>query len=260
MRRRTIYPEFWQNESLARLSPHARLLFVALWQLADRAGLLPDRPAVIHGQVFPFERDLNVEALLCELSAGSDPFIIRGLACGKPVQNPVENLCITPETRPVIHVVHLVKWQHFHPNEQMSKLGIPKVNLGTPFTKTLSNSEKGSPSLDIGTPSGDIWPGSSGSSGSSLKSEKSTGAEIAPARSRRRNTNGDQARPSLLEALAFDTLRQHPNLAEDSDLRDEFRIAIATAGLTYNGADANRALDKAIAKRDRDYAEQRRSG
>jgi len=69
MRIRSIKPQFWANESLADLPPHARLLFIALWQLADSAGRLEDRPRRIRAEVFPYEADVDVDALLQQLCA-----------------------------------------------------------------------------------------------------------------------------------------------------------------------------------------------
>ena len=38
MRIRTIKPEFWPSEKLAKASREARLLFVGLWSMADDSG------------------------------------------------------------------------------------------------------------------------------------------------------------------------------------------------------------------------------
>jgi hypothetical protein len=62
MRIRTIKPEFWEDEGLATLPPHARLLFIATWQLADRNGVLENRPAWIKAKVFPYETGEAVDA------------------------------------------------------------------------------------------------------------------------------------------------------------------------------------------------------
>ena len=55
MRIRSIKPEFWEDEVMASLHPHARLLFIATWQLADKNGVLEHRPAWIKAKVFPYE-------------------------------------------------------------------------------------------------------------------------------------------------------------------------------------------------------------
>lgn len=43
-RARNIKPGFFRNAELMELDPLARLLFIGLWCLADKAGRLPDRP------------------------------------------------------------------------------------------------------------------------------------------------------------------------------------------------------------------------
>lgn len=55
MRIRSIKPEFWEDENIAKLPPYARLLFIALWQLADRNGVFEYRPDWIQIKVFPYE-------------------------------------------------------------------------------------------------------------------------------------------------------------------------------------------------------------
>jgi hypothetical protein len=63
VRLRTIKPGFFENEDLAALPPHARLLFAGLWCLADREGRLEDRPARIKAKLFPYEH-VDVDPLL----------------------------------------------------------------------------------------------------------------------------------------------------------------------------------------------------
>lgn len=75
MRARNIKPGFFENEYLAKLSPHARLLFIGLWCLADREGRLEYRPARIHGLIFPYEPQLRVADLLSELDKSTEGFI-----------------------------------------------------------------------------------------------------------------------------------------------------------------------------------------
>jgi hypothetical protein len=67
MRIRTVKPEFWKDEELAKLTPWARLLFIGLWGLADKEGLLKDEPGRIKAEIFPYNR-IRIEDLLAELS------------------------------------------------------------------------------------------------------------------------------------------------------------------------------------------------
>lgn len=80
-RSRNIKPGFFTNEQLVALPFSTRLLFVGLWTLADRDGRLEDRPLKIKMQVFPGDA-VDVEAGLCELATGDDPFIERYEADG----------------------------------------------------------------------------------------------------------------------------------------------------------------------------------
>ena len=75
MRIRQIKPSFWLNEDLAKLSHLARLTWVGLWAIADRAGRMEARPQRIRGQLFPYEPSIQIDAILSELQAGG--FLVR---------------------------------------------------------------------------------------------------------------------------------------------------------------------------------------
>jgi hypothetical protein len=53
MRSRNIKPTLFTNEHLAFADPICTLIFAGLWCLADRRGVLEDRPARIHVQINP---------------------------------------------------------------------------------------------------------------------------------------------------------------------------------------------------------------
>ena len=68
-RARNIKPGFFESEQVGSVSPCARLLFIALWQLADREGRLEDRPKRIQYYAFRYDdqKTISVELLLQEL-------------------------------------------------------------------------------------------------------------------------------------------------------------------------------------------------
>jgi hypothetical protein len=66
---RTIKPEFWQNEELAGLSEHARLLAISLLNHADDKGYFVASHQLVRAACFPFEEDSkNVLGSLQDLS------------------------------------------------------------------------------------------------------------------------------------------------------------------------------------------------
>lgn len=66
---RSIKPEFWADEELAmKLSRDARLLFIALWNLADDSGRMRGHPHYVKGSLFPYD-DIDVVPLIEELIA-----------------------------------------------------------------------------------------------------------------------------------------------------------------------------------------------
>lgn len=102
-RARTIKPAFFLNCELGELPALARLLFVGLWTLADRDGLLKDEPKKIKIQLLPWD-ECDVNELLNHLMVGN--FIQRyeaeGIAC--------------------IEILNFAKHQNIHPKEASSNL------------------------------------------------------------------------------------------------------------------------------------------
>lgn len=73
-RARNIKPGFFSNDDLVELPFEARLLFIGLWTIADRAGRLLDRPKKIKMDIFPGD---NVDVEACLVSLAQSGFIIR---------------------------------------------------------------------------------------------------------------------------------------------------------------------------------------
>lgn len=67
MRSRVVKEGFFKNDILCSLSPWHRLLFEGLWMVADRKGLLEDRPKRIHADIFPYDHHLDIEPMLADL-------------------------------------------------------------------------------------------------------------------------------------------------------------------------------------------------
>lgn len=77
-RKRMIDPQFFLDEELAALTPHARLLYIGLWTIADDVNAtLPNRPKWIKAQVFPYE-NVNIEKVLDELSTSTHIRLFTG--------------------------------------------------------------------------------------------------------------------------------------------------------------------------------------
>jgi len=65
-RARNIKPGFFRNADLVELSYEARLMFIGLWTIADRAGRLEDRPKQIKMELFPAD-NVDCDAILDQL-------------------------------------------------------------------------------------------------------------------------------------------------------------------------------------------------
>ncbi|MBP8168858.1 MAG: hypothetical protein KAX99_04255 [Azonexus sp.] len=66
-RSRNIKPGFFRNADLVELPFEARLLFIGLWTIADRAGRLEDRPKQIKMELFPAD-NMDCDVLLKQLA------------------------------------------------------------------------------------------------------------------------------------------------------------------------------------------------
>ncbi len=100
-RARNIKPGFFLNDELAEIEPLGRLLFIGLWQIADREGRIEDRPKKIKAAVLPYD-ECNVDKLLHDLHNAQ--FIIRYQVDG---QN-------------YIQIANFSKHQNPHPKEAAS--------------------------------------------------------------------------------------------------------------------------------------------
>jgi uncharacterized phage protein (TIGR02220 family) len=121
LRNRQLHPEFFQDETVAGLKPHTRMLFAGLWCIADREGRLHYNPAVIRGFIFPFEPKLDVAKMLRELH---DSELV--------VQYEVEN-------KRYLQIRNFTKYQNVHPNEAQSvipmSLNLIEFNHSDTITK-----------------------------------------------------------------------------------------------------------------------------
>lgn len=59
---RTIKPEFWEDEKLAKLPVHARLLFIGTWNFADDNGVLLANLVLMKSHIFPYE-DIGISTI-----------------------------------------------------------------------------------------------------------------------------------------------------------------------------------------------------
>ena len=59
---RTIKPEFWEDEKLAKLPVHIRLLFIGTWNFADDNGTLLANPILMKSHIFPYE-DIDISTI-----------------------------------------------------------------------------------------------------------------------------------------------------------------------------------------------------
>jgi len=127
-RARNIKPSFFKNEDLSDMDTYARLLFIGLWCLADREGILEDRPKRIKGELFPYE-NVDVDKLLQALHEKG--FILR----------------YTADEQGYIFIPNFAAHQNPHHREAPSKYPKPKQD------EALSNKdgkEQGKPDASLG--------------------------------------------------------------------------------------------------------------
>jgi hypothetical protein len=111
-RARNIKPALFKNELLGTQDAMVTLLFISLWTLADRRGILEDRPLRIKAETFPYREDVkapDVNGYLTVLQQLG--FIRRYEACGMRL----------------IHILNFEKHQSPHKTERPSSLPQPPV-------------------------------------------------------------------------------------------------------------------------------------
>lgn len=75
MRARNIKPGFFSNELLGTYEPIITLLFAGLWCLADKDGILEDRPLRIKAELFPYREGLDINGYITVMER--DAFLTR---------------------------------------------------------------------------------------------------------------------------------------------------------------------------------------
>ncbi len=120
-RARNIKPGVCKNRKLAKLSPHARILFRDLPMFADHEGRLLDCHETIKAEIFAFEHDLEVDLLLKELH--DSHFIVRYECHPLSGQDPFESR--------FIWIVNFTKHQNPHKNERVTPSKYPIYDIKT---------------------------------------------------------------------------------------------------------------------------------
>lgn len=105
---RYLKPDFFKDEDLATLPYEVRLFFAGLWNFADKAGRLEDRPLRLKAEIFPYDK-VDIEKCLSLLNkpknGSKKPFIQRYEVDGEKY----------------IQIVNWDKHQRPHHTEQESK-------------------------------------------------------------------------------------------------------------------------------------------
>lgn len=134
---RYLKPDFFKDEDLAELPFEVRLFFAGLWNFADKAGRLEDRPLRLKAEIFPYD---NVDIkkcldLLSKIKNGSNrPFIQRYEA----------------DHEKYIQIVNWEKHQKPHHTEQESKIPPPPPLNTMGMEKGMEKQLKGSKRLRNG--------------------------------------------------------------------------------------------------------------
>ncbi|HEU5117645.1 MAG TPA: hypothetical protein VFT74_13460 [Isosphaeraceae bacterium] len=130
MRARNIKPNLFKNELLGQADPLLTILFAGLWCLADREGILEDRPLRIQAEVFPYRQGTDIEGLLDRLEIMG--FIHRYQA----------------QDLRLISVVNFTRHQHPHKTERASVFPKPTTRI------------HGGPTVNSPCPNGETPPDS----------------------------------------------------------------------------------------------------
>lgn len=150
MRRREISPEFWTDEKVVQLSDPAKLLFIGLWNMADREGRVECKPKTIGFKIRPWAPG-EVPVLLDELITFD---LVKRYQVGGAE---------------VLSIPKFAEHQRIHPKEMASRLP-PEVITSEPTGKDPGETRLAGEGSEImplpALPAGSSLPsGPSGSSG-----------------------------------------------------------------------------------------------
>ena len=128
-RARLLKPDFFEDEKLTSLPLGARLLYSAIWCLADREGRLEDRPSRIAAFAFPPMGNQRVQSQSRrDTAAWLDALVSVG--------------CVVryeTEGQALMYIPSWEKHQKIHPNETKSVLPPPMVTNGNQWQPMVSN-------------------------------------------------------------------------------------------------------------------------
>lgn len=131
MRTRQLHRDFWVSESIASVDFFHRLLFQALWGLADREGLVLFKPARIKASAFPYD----------DVSTSTVHDAVIHLRDSKHVEILASN---NGDVDQCIYIRNFKKYQHIHVHEAASTLSCIYIpgNVGkcTPTSASASAS------------------------------------------------------------------------------------------------------------------------
>lgn len=122
-RARNVKPSFFTSEQVAACSPLARLIFIGLWTICDRAGKLRDRPRKIKAELLPYEAEPDADVWLAELAKAG--LVLRYEVDGERY----------------LKVLEFVKHQNPHPKEPPSEIPEPRPAVVEPRKVTASHGE-----------------------------------------------------------------------------------------------------------------------
>lgn len=140
---RSIKPEFWDDRKLAkRACRDARLLYIALWNLADEHGRVNGDPQWIKGQVFSYDDDLDASAITKLLEELEAP------ALGAVVAYEVDG-------DPYLFLPKLAKHQRLEPEKVKSRLPAPPDPSGPRPDGSPPRAVSSEPRTDLSEPGAD---------------------------------------------------------------------------------------------------------
>lgn len=66
-RKRMIDPTFWADEEIGHWSFQARLFYIGLWNFADDKGRFRAAPDLLRSQIFPYDKDFDIQKVMKEV-------------------------------------------------------------------------------------------------------------------------------------------------------------------------------------------------
>lgn len=210
------------------------MLYAGLWTLADREGRLEDRPARIQIELFPYDRDVDIEAMLTDLCRLGFIRRYEALESTRLAQGEHE-----ASIGLFIDIPRFLDHQSPHVREPKSSL--PSYSSRSTSGQHWAGMRPASVEHRAGPAETETETETESLSGDGDGSKSSAAKSAAPP-TPAREPEDPEKNVGVIAKLAHEFINQH---GDDDTLKDRLKDACAQHHISYNAGVIGKAIDSA---------------